>query len=98
MPAKEETSRDGVALKRSTNQLEVLATRMNSLDASVKSFNIETDGVLRLDVFSNTLKAVQVEYKGKLFDLLAIIPPDATSEQSQQFCSQHKTNIQVCSL
>jgi hypothetical protein len=59
-----------VALKRSTNQLEVLATRMNSLDESVKSFNIETDDVLRLDVFSDTLKTVQIEYEGKLSDVL----------------------------
>jgi hypothetical protein len=76
MSAKEETSRDDVALIRSTNQLEVLATRLNSLEESVKSFNIETDDVLRLDVFSDTLKTVEVEYEGRLSDLLAIIPLD----------------------
>jgi hypothetical protein len=81
MPGKEETSRDAVALKRSTNQLEVLATRMKSLDESVKSFDIETDDVLKLDVFSETLKTVQVEYEGKLSDLLAIIPADDFAER-----------------
>jgi hypothetical protein len=81
MSAKEETSRDDVALIRSTNQLEVLATRLNSLEESVKSFNIETDDVLRLDVFSDTLKTVQVEYERKLSDLLAIIPSDNFAER-----------------
>jgi hypothetical protein len=81
MPAKEETSRDAVALKRLTNQLEVLATRINSLDESIKSFIIETDVVLRLDVFSDTLKTVQVEYEGKRSDLLAIISPEDFAER-----------------
>jgi hypothetical protein len=67
-------------LKRSANQFEVLATRMNSLNESV---NIKTDDVLRLDVFSDTLKTVQVEYERKLSDLLAIIPPDDFPERGQ---------------
>jgi hypothetical protein len=59
IPAKEETYRDQTIDKSARS-----AGHTNEL--------IETDDVLRLDVFSDTLKTVQVEYERKLSDLLTI--------------------------